>query len=277
MKLTILVDNNTIIDRYLLGEPGVCYYIELDHFTMLFDTGYSDVFIQNALVLGITLNTLNAVVLSHGHNDHSWGLGHLVQYLDKVALPANHTIAIVSHPDAWQSKTVDNKSIGMMLSPEKLPDCFSLTKTKEMITLADNLYFLGEIPRSNHFENQQPIGTMINNDGVSIDDYVLDDSAIVYDGSDGLVIITGCSHSGICNIIKYAQGLFGDKKIQSVIGGFHLLNPETSLLDLTTDFFNKLDVKTIYPCHCTDLRSKMALATSANVHEVGVGSVLVFY
>jgi len=79
MKLTVLVDNNTIIDRYFHGEPGVSYFIECDDRKYLFDTGYSDIFLRNATKMGINLLTLDAVVISHGHNDHTWGLGELVK------------------------------------------------------------------------------------------------------------------------------------------------------------------------------------------------------
>lgn len=74
MKLTVLVDNNTYIDQYYLGEPGVSYFIEDCGIRILFDTGYSDVYVRNAKKMGIDLSELDAVVLSHGHNDHTGGL-----------------------------------------------------------------------------------------------------------------------------------------------------------------------------------------------------------
>ena len=81
MKLTVLVDNNTIIDRYFYGEPGVSYLIECDGGRYLFDTGYSDLFLKNAIKMGISLLELDAIIISHGHNDHTWGLGELFRIL----------------------------------------------------------------------------------------------------------------------------------------------------------------------------------------------------
>ncbi len=72
MRLTVLVDNNTFIDQYLLGEPAVSYYIEAENKKILFDVGYSDVFLQNAAKLGIDLTQLDMLVFSHGHLDHTW-------------------------------------------------------------------------------------------------------------------------------------------------------------------------------------------------------------
>lgn len=73
MKLTVLVDNNTFVDEYLIGEPGVSYYIECDGKKILFDLGYSDVFLKNAQTLKIDLSDIDDLVISHGHNDHTWG------------------------------------------------------------------------------------------------------------------------------------------------------------------------------------------------------------
>ena len=79
MKLTVLVDNNTLIDRYFLAEPGVAYYIEIGATKILFDTGYSDIFLKNASRMGIDLLDIDILVLSHAHLDHTWGLQHLIQ------------------------------------------------------------------------------------------------------------------------------------------------------------------------------------------------------
>lgn len=74
MKLKVLVDNNTYIDRYYLGEPAVSYYIEDKDIKILFDTGYSDIFISNSKKMGIDLNNIDKIVISHGQDDHTKGL-----------------------------------------------------------------------------------------------------------------------------------------------------------------------------------------------------------
>lgn len=113
MQLTVLVDNNTLIDRYLVGEPGVSYLIEHDGQKILFDTGYSDVFLQNAQTLQIDLTTIDSIVLSHGHNDHTWGLNHLTQHYDRLNFTPERKINLVCHPDALNPKYFDAKSIGI--------------------------------------------------------------------------------------------------------------------------------------------------------------------
>src|SRR4051812_44647951 len=86
MKLTVLVDNNTYIDRYFVGEPAVSYLIEDDGKKILFDLGYSDLFIRNAEKMRIDLRTLDYVALSHGHNDHTWGMDPFIRLVSEAKL-----------------------------------------------------------------------------------------------------------------------------------------------------------------------------------------------
>ena len=99
---------------------------------------------------------------------------------------------------------------------------------------------------------------------------MLDDSAVVLKTDDGLFIVTGCSHSGICNIIEYAKKVCGDDRIIGVLGGFHLFEVDDRLKN-TIDYFEKADIKTLYPCHCVSLKAKAEMIKSLNVEEVGVG------
>lgn len=110
------------------------------------------------------------------------------------------------------------------------------------------------------------------------DDLNFDDSAMVYKGKDGLVIITACSHSGICNIIEYSKSLFPNTKIHSInsiIGGFHLLKVDDKLRK-TIDYLKEQDIDIIYPAHCTCLQAKIQMAKYMNIQEVGVNLKLEF-
>ncbi|CNH90044.1 metallo-beta-lactamase superfamily protein [Yersinia thracica] len=276
MQLTVLVDNNTLIDKYLIAEPGVCYYIEIEGKSFLFDTGYSDVFLCNAAILGMNISNIDSVIFSHGHNDHSGGLTHLAQYLDRTNHYCEQKIKLVAHPNAFAPKYYENKSIGSHFPADGYPTFFERIDQSGVYYITDNLLFLGEIERSNDFEGLHPIGKTINCCGHEVDDFVIDDSAIVYTSPEGIVIITGCSHSGICNIIDYAIKVTGDKRVRAVIGGFHLLNTEKSTLIRTSDYFKQLNAQALYPCHCTDLKAKIALAGAVDIEEIGVGMVLDF-
>lgn len=272
MKLTVLVDNNTIIDRYFLGEPGVSYFIQDDNYNILFDTGYSDVFIKNAYKMNIDINNINSIVISHGHNDHTWGLPFLIKHYSEST--RYNKPKLIAHPMTFLNKWVsDAEDIGSVVSEEKLKRHFEVNLSKNPVWLTDKVVFLGEIERKNDFENKLPIGKMEHSGG-EIDDYVLDDSALVYRSAEGLVIITGCSHSGICNIIEYAKKVCSDDRIVDVIGGFHLLNPSREVITKTCEYMKQNNINKVHAGHCTDLKSKIELSKVTNIKEIGVGLTL---
>ncbi|UAN24749.1 MBL fold metallo-hydrolase (plasmid) [Enterobacter sp. JBIWA003] len=271
MKLTILVDNNTFIDEYLIGEPGVSYYIECDELKILFDVGYSDVFIKNAQLLSIDLTSIDKIVFSHGHNDHTWGLNHLIQYYDRTIKKNKRKIDIIAHPAALIPKYFEAKPIGMNHRQDEKEYFFKIVSTIEPLKMSEHITFLGQIPRVNKFEAQKSVGHTCGVNGKLTDDFVLDDSALVIETEKGLIIITGCSHAGICNIIEYAKKVTGVSQINSVIGGFHLMNADSKLLDETGKYLKSLSAKALYPCHCTDLTAKIHLSRYVDIKEVGVG------
>ena len=276
MKLKVLVDNNTLIDRYFYGEPGVSYFIEEGDVKILFDAGYSDAFIKNAQKMDVNLLELDYVAVSHGHIDHTWGLTHLIRLYTEAKIERRKYSEpkLIAHPDAFLYKEFDgNEEIGSILDESKLGKHFNISLSRKPVWLTDRLVFLGEIERTNDFENKKPIGKY-EKDGIKADDYVMDDSALVYKSSNGLVIITGCSHSGICNIIEYAKKICKDDRVIDIIGGFHLLDPSEKQLHCTVDYFKQADINEVHACHCTDLRSKIELSKVANLKEVGVGLTL---
>ena len=276
MKLTVLVDNNTLIDRYFQGEPGVSYYIEADGLKVLFDVGYSDIFIHNAHKMAIDLLDLDYVVLSHGHLDHTWGLDPLLRLYTEAKLegiPARRP-GLVAHTRALHPKWNEElPRSGSLLEEKKLTGFFDLIMSEEPYYVSENLVFLGKIERGNSFEARKPHGKTLE-DGVEVDDWLLDDSALAYRTEGGLVIITGCSHSGICNIVEQARQVCGAGRILDIIGGLHLMDPPQEQLLGTVNFFQTLKPEALHACHCTDLESKIALAKVTNLKEVGVGITL---
>ncbi|MBR5796056.1 MAG: MBL fold metallo-hydrolase [Erysipelotrichaceae bacterium] len=259
MKLTVLVDNNTYIDQYYVGEPGVSFYIELQNKKVLFDTGYSHIFKENAKKMGIDLTSLDYIVLSHGHNDHTLGLIHLEDV----------KTTILAHPDVCMPKHVHDTYIGMPYSKSELEQKWECNFSKEPYWITPELVYLGEIPRVTSFENRQPIGyQMIDNQRV--DDYLYDDSALAYKTSEGIYVITGCSHSGICNMIEYAKKVCKDACILGVIGGFHMFDLNEQSMN-TIVYFKENQIASLYPCHCVSLKVKAEMMKFLPVHEVGVG------
>ena len=276
MKLTVLVDNNTLIDRYFIGEPGVSYYIQTAGRQYLFDTGYSDAFLQNAGKMGIDLRQLDGLILSHGHLDHTWGLPHLIRLFTEAGFEGYPVKKprLVAHPGAFQPKSMGNLAeISSLLPVGSLAKHFDVQLQKEPLWLTDNLVYLGEIPRENDFEALTPIGKT-ELDGQLQDDFIMDDTALALKTPQGIVLVAGCAHAGICNTIEYAKKVLGDSRVVDVIGGFHLQNASPHQLSKTVNYMRELQPGVLHACHCTDLNAKIALAAASPLQEVGVGLVL---
>ncbi len=262
MKLKVLEDNNTFLDMYYLAEPGVSYYIEDGNEKILFDTGYSSVVLENARKMSIDLTEIDKLVISHGHDDHTGGLRYFFE--------EKRNIELIAHPECFNYKEDETGLyIGSPLSKEELSKKCKLNLSKGPVQISEHITFLGEIPISNNFETRYSIGKCIV-DAEKVDDTVIDDSAIVYKSDKGLFVITGCSHSGICNILKYAKKVCNDNRIYGVIGGFHLLDINERL-NQTIDYLKENDIKLLYPCHCVSLKAKIEMAKRLNINEVGVG------
>lgn len=278
MRLRVLVDNCALIDRYYLAEPAVSYLIEADGLRLLFDAGYSDVYLRNAASMGEELSRLDYLVISHGHDDHTGGLAYW---------PAsNGRPELIAHPDAFDPKRHGELSIGSPLSREELAARFELRLTREPLWLSPRLVFLGQIPRLNGFEGLKPVGERLK-PAASADrrddrasayepDFILDDSALAWKGDEGLVVVSGCSHAGIVNIVEYAIDISGERRLSAVIGGFHLLDADEALLRRTAERLAALAPRAVYAAHCTDLAAKIRLAAELLIRELGVGSELRF-
>ncbi|MCR3761069.1 MBL fold metallo-hydrolase [Clostridium felsineum] len=263
MKLKVLVDNNTYIDQYYCGEPAVSYYIEDGDFKLLLDVGYSELFIKNANELGIDLKKINAIVISHGHDDHTRGLKYYFEQNNKSK------ISVIAHQDSFKEKIKGKLKICSPILENELKEKCNLILSKAPKKVSDNIIFLGEIPRMNDFENRKPIGKQLE-DGKLVDDYVMDDTALAYKSNNGIYIITGCSHSGICNIVEYAKKVCNDDRVIGVIGGFHLFEVNKQVYK-TIEYLRMNNIKELYPCHCTSFAVKAEIHKVLPVKEVGVG------
>ncbi len=260
MKLTVLTENSA--GTKFGAEHGLSYLIESTGKKLLFDTGHSDLFLRNAQLLNLDLETMvDTIVLSHGHWDHGDGL----RYLDGKTL--------VTHPDSFMKRyrKNDHSNVGLKLSKNQVEKKFKLVTTKDPYYITSSMLFLGEIPRTNDFESKS--STFIDHQGRI--DYVPDDSGLAIIQDNMLIIISGCAHSGICNTIEYASEITGIPKIKAVIGGFHLKH-QSPQLTKTIQYLTKRKVSHIYPSHCTELPALSAFYKNFGIKQLKSGMILEF-
>jgi 7,8-dihydropterin-6-yl-methyl-4-(beta-D-ribofuranosyl)aminobenzene 5'-phosphate synthase len=275
LSLTVLVDNNTLTDRDCMGEPGLSFLLETDKKKILFDTGLSGLFLANAEKIGLSLKDLDFVVLSHGHADHTGGLPHLVRHLAETNTGGSgaRVPELVAHTRCfWPKEKEPGTENGSVLNEEEIRQAFPVHLSNKPFPVTEDLLFLGEIPRRFAFERADPgKRTIVLPDGTREPDHLLDDSALAFRSDAGLVIITGCSHAGICNITEYAKEVCGERRVTGIIGGFHLISPNPRRLVGTGRYLNRLHLATLHACHCTSLAAKLALAAYCPVQETGAG------
>ena len=258
MKITVLNDNAP--GRDCLAEFGLSYLIESDK-KILFDTGATNVFLQNAMKLNITLDDIDAIVLSHGHWDHGNGLVNLTGH------------KLICHPSSFirRYNRKDNSYVGLNLKFEEYQSLFKLILAQTPYKISPEITFLGEIPRKSDFE----IKTTHYIDENGSDDLIPDDSALAVTTSKGLVVISGCAHSGICNTIEYAKQVTGINKVNAVFGGFHLRSDNVQT-QKTVEYFKAMQIPHIYPAHCTSLPALSKFYEAFKIHQVLTGDYFYF-
>lgn len=256
MRVTVLNEDHA--GKVCGAEHGLSLLIDADK-KILFDVGPSGIFLKNTQTLGANLDDVDFIVLSHGHHDHGNGLN----------LIKNKKL--VCHPDCFIKKyrKKDGHYNGLQMTLEEAKKNFELILSKEPYQISENIIFLGEIPRTNDFEAKK---TDFFREGKK-EDFIMDDSALAIKSEKGLVVISGCSHSGICNILEYAKKVSGVENIYAVIGGFHMETAGEVTIK-TIDYFKKERIEKVYPSHCTELPALSKFYEVFNISQTRSGDII---
>jgi len=276
MRLTVLIENTTLIDRYFRSEPGISFFIEDGDARILFDCGYSDLFLENAAAMDIDLLNIDTVVLSHGHIDHTGGLPALAAHHLRAGIEGNPAKdpLFITHPATFGRKKIqEGGDAGCPVSAEYLSMFGEVKTSVSPLKISDRICFLGEIPRIDP-ERIAESSTCIQTPDGWMPDPVIEDSCLVYHGDEGLVLICGCTHAGIEHTVAYARSVCGDERIAAVIGGLHLYSASSARIDEVSRWSAESGIGIIYPCHCTGLAATIALSQHHVISPIGVGSHL---
>ena len=256
VRITTLSENTANFG--FLAEWGISILIEVDGMKILVDTGLSFSAVHNAKLLGVDLSTIDRIVLSHGHADHTGGL--------RDVLKIKGEVEVIAHPDVWTPKYVrrDEESqeqyISIPFSREELESWgarFNLSR--EPIYITDNVMTTGEIPMLSSYERVENNLFVKENDTLC-QDQLADDLALVIDTDFGLVVILGCAHRGIVNTLRQAQQLTGKELVYAVIGGTHLYRASKERIEKTIVDLKKMGVQRLGVSHCTGFHAAARMA-----------------
>lgn len=251
-NITVLCEN-TVPTPGLLGEHGFAAYVETPDTKLLFDTGQGFTLVPNSLRLQKELRGVSQLVLSHGHFDHTGGL--------LAFLGLHGPCDIVAHPDVlgerfrWMpvGPGLEEKpvSIGIPWREAYLTTRGARFKWQTSFSeIAPNVFVSGEVPRQSSFETGDP-KFVVHHDGGWAPDPFLDDYSLVLKTPKGLVVVLGCAHAGLINILDHAIRQTGEERIFGILGGTHLGFCHESQLEATMAALKSYKVEHLAVSHCT--------------------------
>lgn len=249
LKITTLIENNLDDDGHLLCEHGLSLYIEADGKKILFDTGESGDFIQNAKSLNKKLGELDFCIISHGHYDHSGGVE---KFLNEV----DHFPSFIVGEEFFKPKYVTANASDFQFKGNSFDEDFLVSKgvplrkvKEDMLYLTDHIIVFHHFSRFTDYEKRNS-RFYIKEHGEYIPDDFDDEISLGIITQKGLVVIVGCSHIGVVNILTTISKSI-DIPIYAVIGGTHLIEADDYRIQKTIDAFKKMEIQLIAVSHCT--------------------------
>lgn len=275
LKVTILLENTVGVPR-ILSEWGLSMFLDFGDELILFDTGERGNIINNAQVLGCDLRQVDRVVLSHGHFDHTGGLLKFLQYRGRIPVYAHPDLFMGHYGRGLQGQR--DRYIGVPFCLEQLASAGAdFQWHKEPVELRPGLWLSGEIPRNTKFEQVDEAMVAIK-EGKTVQDSIPDDFSLFYVTDQGLVILLGCAHAGLVNIIEHAKRVTGTTKVRAIIGGTHLAPAGPNQKEQTIKYIKGLDLTCLAANHCTGLPmiSKLAAEFPEAFTFASAGTMLNF-
>lgn len=274
IKATVLCENSVFYTRCLTAEHGWAVFLETPGGNFLWDTGQGLGILHNASILGVDLRSLDAILISHSHFDHTGGL-------EKV-LEITGEIPVYAHPDIFVP-TYDIKKgeapvhVGIPFTREYLESIgarFNLSRSFREIV--PGIFLSGEVPRVTDFEVGNDWPVQFEPDGKTIVNYVPDDQTLVVNTEHGLLILLGCAHSGIINVIDHIIEKCKCSRIAAIIGGTHLGPATPEQQNKSIQKLQEYDIERIGVSHCTSMSvcSQLSKVFTDRFFNCNVGTVI---
>jgi 7,8-dihydropterin-6-yl-methyl-4-(beta-D-ribofuranosyl)aminobenzene 5'-phosphate synthase len=255
--LKIMLLSTMLADGEELGEWGFAALVEADGRRILFDTGArTDVVLKNARSMEIDLTNVPDVVLSHWHSDHVGGF--LPLRRDVMAKQASALARAHVGEGIFLSRTrlPPGVEINPMvrLKPEYEASGGTFVVHAKAAEIYPGVWLTGPVPRR-HPERNWSGGAQVRTDKGVVEDTIVDDMALVVNTADGLVIVTGCGHAGVVNIVEHARAIVRPARVHALIGGIHLFNAAEKTLAWTTTQLRAFGVDHFIGAHCTGIET----------------------
>jgi 7,8-dihydropterin-6-yl-methyl-4-(beta-D-ribofuranosyl)aminobenzene 5'-phosphate synthase len=251
MRITVIVDNGVPISvkKPFIAEHGFSLLVEHSGKKILFDTGWSSAVVANLSLLGVHSSQIDMLVLSHGHYDHAGGMYHVLQHAGK-------RMPVYAHPDVFlprYSKAGEVRQfIGIPYTKEQLTVLGADWRFVDRpVELLPGLWLSGEIPKESDYEAGDAKLVVCKTDGSDCQDEIADDAALFFAGPKGLVVIGGCTHSGLVNTVRWGLKLTGALRFAGWFGGTHLGPVSAQQQEKTMAEIESMAPDFIAASHCT--------------------------
>ncbi|HPR32879.1 MAG TPA: MBL fold metallo-hydrolase [Prolixibacteraceae bacterium] len=260
MRIVTLIENR-VSTRGLVAEHGLSFFIDTGSRKIVFDTGQSGLFADNASKLGVDLAAADALVISHGHYDHTGGMARFLEI--------NMSAPVFLKKEAFQQKLHNEDFIG--IDPIIDPQSKRFRFVDSMMQIDESIYIFPET-RIFYPVDQHREGFFIQDKGNRVPDLLQDELFLVFLVEGALTVLSSCSHNGISNMVETARSYFG-LPVKRVIGGFHIRKSGEALMNHLISYFNQSGVEALYTGHCTGIDQffelKRNCGATVTYHETG--------
>jgi 7,8-dihydropterin-6-yl-methyl-4-(beta-D-ribofuranosyl)aminobenzene 5'-phosphate synthase len=262
LKVTVIAEDSVAYESPYLGQHGISFLLtaqrdDIERNVLIDVAQNADALLENMKKMGITASCIDAVVLTHCHYDHTQGLGKVLKAIDKKDLP------VIAHPDIFRLNFITDpylRHVGVMDGDKKEEieaAGGALFLTRDPLELMPGLITTGEVERVTDFEEVGIALYTVVGGEVQSDPMRDDISLVAHVKGKGLVIITGCSHAGIVNIVKQAVAITGTDEVHGIIGGFHLIEAPVDRIKKTAQALKEFNPDWVYAGHCTGFRAQV--------------------